>query len=537
MRQWTNDELTVMEVSHEIPYVNTTTEAYQFGCEKGFFNFSNIETLHDQKKIKCYFGTSDYIPFKEGFDTIFQNNKLLSSLAIRSDHPQILDDLVCSIQDNKPQLEYINLKHDNRLFPYNFSAMVVQTLPHIIGPQNKTLKCLRLGNCQIYDDGIQAIANALREDTTLSSLSVRKNAFGITGFRAIADSLSVNRHLTSLLACWGSYAANDAESHENGDYFTRAIQDNYVITTLSIGISSQRNLDTSLSMLLTRNRNFFIAAVDKFNAKASMTYEELNTIKAHLSSEEPWVAEYILQLPKNVKQDLMEYMNIGMQSTLFAINPNLVKSSFELINSFMKPIDRARLYEYSPGVENYYGDILKTSNEKVTALLEKDGGKAKRFIALTNEEIEAQISNIKLPENFPKFSTSDLVALGERSCDTLEFILNSPRAGLFFTKNAETFRGLYNAIEPEIGIAQIKRMQKMVDIIPKSIDSYPKLFLEAIRTKPYKDGLGFKLFDEDFNQFIDREKQRAMKPKNAKPRSFVEFSNVPRTGDIEGVGH
>ena len=57
---------------------------------------------------------------------------------------------------------------------------------------------LRLNECKLGEGGAQAIAAALRVNTTLTNLNLGANSLGEGGGQAIADVLRVNTTLTNL---------------------------------------------------------------------------------------------------------------------------------------------------------------------------------------------------------------------------------------------------------------------------------------------------------------------------------------------------
>ncbi|KJE97960.1 hypothetical protein CAOG_08025 [Capsaspora owczarzaki ATCC 30864] len=93
---------------------------------------------------------------------------------------------------------------------------------------NTTLTQLDLSENQIGNVGAQAIAEALKSNKTLTSLSLGKNQTGDAGAQAIAEALKVNTTLTKLNLSWNQVGDDAAKA------FAEALKVNKTLTRLKL---------------------------------------------------------------------------------------------------------------------------------------------------------------------------------------------------------------------------------------------------------------------------------------------------------------
>ena len=79
---------------------------------------------------------------------------------------------------------------------------------------NRALKCAYWGNNSIGDEGTAALSNALKANSTLETLKLRRltNKVGAAGAQSLAGMLQVNRSLTNLDLCFNEIGAGGAKA-------------------------------------------------------------------------------------------------------------------------------------------------------------------------------------------------------------------------------------------------------------------------------------------------------------------------------------
>jgi Ran GTPase-activating protein (RanGAP) involved in mRNA processing and transport len=93
---------------------------------------------------------------------------------------------------------------------------------------NTTLTTLDLGWNQIGADGARALADVLRHNTTLTTLDLRANQIGNDGARALAEALRHNATLTTLNLRYNKIGSGGARA------LTNALHHNATLTTLDL---------------------------------------------------------------------------------------------------------------------------------------------------------------------------------------------------------------------------------------------------------------------------------------------------------------
>jgi hypothetical protein len=76
--------------------------------------------------------------------------------------------------------------------------------------ENTALHTLNVGGNQLADEGLQALAEALRTNGTLTSLGVRRNGVGDDGIWAVADALAEGTCCLTALDATGNHAGTVA---------------------------------------------------------------------------------------------------------------------------------------------------------------------------------------------------------------------------------------------------------------------------------------------------------------------------------------
>jgi hypothetical protein len=94
---------------------------------------------------------------------------------------------------------------------------------------NKTLTTLNLGGNNIDKDGAELIADALKENKTLTTLNLYHNNIGKDGAKVIADALKVNKTLNTLNLGWNKIDDDGAK------LIAKALETNKTLTTLNLG--------------------------------------------------------------------------------------------------------------------------------------------------------------------------------------------------------------------------------------------------------------------------------------------------------------
>ncbi|KAG0009893.1 hypothetical protein BGZ82_003786, partial [Podila clonocystis] len=94
---------------------------------------------------------------------------------------------------------------------------------------NSTLTTLNLESNSIGVDGAEALGEALKTNSTLTTLNLRSNSIGDNGALALSEALKMNSTLTTLDLAWNSIGANGA--HALGE----ALRTNSTLTSLNLG--------------------------------------------------------------------------------------------------------------------------------------------------------------------------------------------------------------------------------------------------------------------------------------------------------------
>jgi Ran GTPase-activating protein (RanGAP) involved in mRNA processing and transport len=125
---------------------------------------------------------------------------------------------------------------------------------------NNTLTSLTLTRNSMGDEGAKIIANALRENRTLISLHLDRNRIGDEGIKEIADALKHNPILTSIDLSWNFIGSKGAQAvinasqnngsltsinlnannigYENPQEIVAALSDNHTLTSLDMGTNN-----------------------------------------------------------------------------------------------------------------------------------------------------------------------------------------------------------------------------------------------------------------------------------------------------------
>ncbi|KAK1735826.1 leucine-rich repeat protein [Skeletonema marinoi] len=124
--------------------------------------------------------------------------------------------------------------------------------------ENTTLTTLRLEDNDIGKEGAIALAEALKENTTLTTLHLKNNKIGNEGAIALADVLKENTTLTTLNLGWnkigneGAIALADALK-ENTTLTRLELEDNEIGKEGAIALADALKENTTLTMLHLKN--------------------------------------------------------------------------------------------------------------------------------------------------------------------------------------------------------------------------------------------------------------------------------------------
>ncbi|MCD6035114.1 MAG: family protein 3-like [Rickettsiales bacterium] len=123
---------------------------------------------------------------------------------------------------------YKAILHISKGAPFFFSSIQYpQALELVLG--QKTLTTLHLNDNKVGDEGVKALAEALKTNKTLTTLYLDWNKIGNTGAEALAEALKTNKTLTALdLSC------NDIGNMGAGAIL-EALRTNKTLTTLHLG--------------------------------------------------------------------------------------------------------------------------------------------------------------------------------------------------------------------------------------------------------------------------------------------------------------
>ncbi|XP_074621745.1 uncharacterized protein LOC141880193 [Acropora palmata] len=95
---------------------------------------------------------------------------------------------------------------------------------------NSSLSSLDLSDNSISDEGVNSLAQALRVNTSLSSLDLSSNSIGDEGANSLAEALRVNKSLSSLDLSWNSIGAEGANS------LAQALRVNKSLSSLNLSL-------------------------------------------------------------------------------------------------------------------------------------------------------------------------------------------------------------------------------------------------------------------------------------------------------------
>ncbi len=117
---------------------------------------------------------------------------------------------------------------------------------------NRTLTSLNLGNNSISDEGVTELAFALQTNKTLTSLNLCNNSISDEGAKELAFVLQTNKTLTSLNLC------NNSISDKGAKYLACALSENNTLNSINlmssgIGYEGAKNLACALSENNTLN--------------------------------------------------------------------------------------------------------------------------------------------------------------------------------------------------------------------------------------------------------------------------------------------
>ena len=191
-----------------ILYINSIDD-YFFDFQLNFIFFC-IDIIKRDGDIILYFKTNTFNTIKFGYYINFNSLKtIIHSLKQNIPITKLLlwgnkihfAEIVAlaeALKINKTLkiigLDTIEFGYDNRLYAYNGSKAIANALR-----ENTTLTELNLNHNYIGDWGVKAIAEVLIKDNkTLKKLILASNEFGVEGAKAIAEALKKNRSLITL---------------------------------------------------------------------------------------------------------------------------------------------------------------------------------------------------------------------------------------------------------------------------------------------------------------------------------------------------
>ena len=189
-------------------YINSIDD-YFFDFQLNFIFFC-IDIIKRDGNIILYFKTNTFNTIKFGYYINFNSLKtIIHSLKQNIPITKLLlwgnkihfAEIVAlaeALKINKTlkiiELDTIEFGYDNRLYAYNGSKAIANALR-----ENTTLTEINLDENYIGDLGVKAIAEVLIKDNkTLKKLKLASNEFGVEGAKAIAEALKENRSLITL---------------------------------------------------------------------------------------------------------------------------------------------------------------------------------------------------------------------------------------------------------------------------------------------------------------------------------------------------
>src|SRR3990167_5808111 len=110
---------------------------------------------------------------------------------------------------------------------------------------NSTITTIDLMHNQIGAAGAQALAEALKQKATITRLDLAWNQVGDAGAQALAEALKTNRTITTL------YLRDNQIGDAGIQVLIQALKKNHIVTEIDIALTNQ-----TLSSLLKRNRQF-----------------------------------------------------------------------------------------------------------------------------------------------------------------------------------------------------------------------------------------------------------------------------------------
>jgi len=210
-----------------------------------------VEPDHEEAKALTLKGSSEKIQKLAAVAT--------SVIGTNADEKRDFESVLQRAMDGDDTLTILNLSNTQRIFDAMCKAELDATLAHIINIVQATvsLEALELCNIGLTDHFAIDLANALKENDSISKVVLDTNDIRGPGFSALASMLIVNRSLRRLSACHQRMKVPTAVQHELVD----SIKANGHITTCSIDFHDATARDNAGKALLKNADNIRLARI------------------------------------------------------------------------------------------------------------------------------------------------------------------------------------------------------------------------------------------------------------------------------------